>query len=868
MVCRSWFKKRANKLYRWLMSGISSKHDGFKADFDDLNKNIKELNNLRPRSVLGKFFLLFKSSQNTQIAITTTINKITELTTKIITNFKKQNSECHLNNRVITEVDRKNTTNTINKLIQIGVNLNKHGIDTSQLENDLFVLTVKNKPRDALPLIQKDNQNKASITPLKKAYDPIQCPNALLPEDYKAEVSANPLEKIFKTFNKEQIETTLKVLSSLPPEESAEFIQITLSLMTESSPPKFCVDQLCLLRSIPTNQERKDFISAFKNSRYKASEEAINLIKQLIAPLTNEQKKDVMHVLIALFNERSYNNLLAIDENFMTSLNELVLTPNEPNIQNWIEALKNKISEAQEQYKGLALEELNNTEKDFEKNENISDDEKIAAIKSAHENLKNWETLSPEVKKLIPNFDLRQRKIQEKFSSYEKDLELMHAIGIACIERDSFQDAREYLKKAADGGHVEAALMLAKEYTEGRGGPIDLEQASSYFELGKSAGGPLRGEIAYQLGRMYESSKEMSPNPIQAEKYLLLAANDGLLSAKQQLMNFYLTSGNKTQANFWKQKWRDQSEQELKNRFHFVDTKILSLAVNSPDQEKRFKETDANIAKVLQAQVEEAAPVLGLDKSISGQIMDAEFPKGGVCFGMTLEFIYRFQALKEGSYEERVTDVAKKYETRSGITATALQALYESLMRKENKVLLSAGGKALPNAFEIKNPSNRQVTVIGPGEKSELVLEISDIGQENMKKLVPGHYKLVEEKPFALLDKDIEKKMFGLLGKKISPMPELVDQKEASNKSRLEKWMRAPDGEFQVSAKTKSGSHSFVLLKNKGKVYLWDPSSGGFGFPKAISVEMIDKYLVNAYGIENNFLQISRIESIHASEAG
>src|SRR5690606_29410658 len=80
------------------------------------------------------------------------------------------------------------------------------------------------------------------------------------------------------------------------------------------------------------------------------------------------------------------------------------------------------------------------------------------------------------------------------------------------------------LESAANAGNITALLSLAIAYYEGNGTAQDLERA---YSLGLQAAERGHGSAQYLVGRMYDFGEGVEKDPIEAYKWMSLAARMG-----------------------------------------------------------------------------------------------------------------------------------------------------------------------------------------------------------------------------------------------------------------------------------------------------------------------------------------------------
>ncbi|MCW8884525.1 MAG: sel1 repeat family protein [Motiliproteus sp.] len=82
------------------------------------------------------------------------------------------------------------------------------------------------------------------------------------------------------------------------------------------------------------------------------------------------------------------------------------------------------------------------------------------------------------------------------------------------------------------GAQAEALFNLAILYDQGLGAEEDIQQALDYYQQAARLGSR---SAAYQLGIIYLNDKRIEPDPVQAQRWLTVAAHDGDEEAAQLL---------------------------------------------------------------------------------------------------------------------------------------------------------------------------------------------------------------------------------------------------------------------------------------------------------------------------------------------
>ncbi len=140
--------------------------------------------------------------------------------------------------------------------------------------------------------------------------------------------------------------------------------------------------------------------------------------------------------------------------------------------------------------------------------------------------------------KLFQNFKGEQKTLENEMY-YKLALayaEVAEAEGVEKDHKKVLEYALEYLKKAAEGGHVEACLSLGVLYFEGDGVKQDYQKAAKYLQKAADEGS---AEAYGALGGMYYEGKGVEQDYQKALEYYKKAADMGDADACHNLGLMY-----------------------------------------------------------------------------------------------------------------------------------------------------------------------------------------------------------------------------------------------------------------------------------------------------------------------------------------
>lgn len=141
------------------------------------------------------------------------------------------------------------------------------------------------------------------------------------------------------------------------------------------------------------------------------------------------------------------------------------------------------------------------------------------------------------------------------------DKNSLFQLGQLYFEQEQYEEAAEYLEQAAEHGDFQAMFQLAVMFFDGLAGPADHQKGFEYMMViattsSKKAQHLLRA-AQYNIGRAYFQGYGVKQSDELAEKYWLLAADDGnpkaCIKAQNVLGLFYSRpdSTNTKKAFFW-----------------------------------------------------------------------------------------------------------------------------------------------------------------------------------------------------------------------------------------------------------------------------------------------------------------------------
>lgn len=215
--------------------------------------------------------------------------------------------------------------------------------------------------------------------------------------------------------------------------------------------------------------------------------------------------------------------------------------------------------------------------------------------------------------------------------------------------------------------------------------------------------------------------------------------------------------------------------------------------------------------------------------------VETEIPNGGICKGMVMDFFSQVNAIPmDENFESSLIKIAKKYEYHSKTKAIALQSVYEQAL------------DIMPEVEEDLSYKNKKWN----------------------KKKRQGLSKT----------KKISEILYQSLKQKVVFLPHMGIVGSHKDKDYLKKWLKEPDGNYDMGIETSEGRHALALVKRGGVIYLWDPNFGlikCLGNPKYpwtnkfhkligfSPIHKISKFLYSNYGkTSNHCIEINRIEPV------
>ena len=151
-------------------------------------------------------------------------------------------------------------------------------------------------------------------------------------------------------------------------------------------------------------------------------------------------------------------------------------------------------------------------------------------------NKKSPETMSVKTEKQKVVKKTEPDKIDELGADELNELGITYYTGRNGVTKDMTK-AFEYLKKAADMGHVEAIANTGVMYCHGFGVKKDIKKAIRYFEEAADKGNTI---AMNNLGRLYITGEEVPKNETEAFKWTGMAAIQGHPEAEYNVGVMYL----------------------------------------------------------------------------------------------------------------------------------------------------------------------------------------------------------------------------------------------------------------------------------------------------------------------------------------
>ncbi len=395
--------------------------------------------------------------------------------------------------------------------------------------------------------------------------------------------------------------------------------------------------------------------------------------------------------------------------------------------------------------------------------------------------------------------------------------------------------ARGLFEKAASLGHADATNKVGQFYKEGLGGtPKDLVKAREFFEKAAKECTIYGGYAAHQLGIIHSQGLGTTRDYVKAAHFLEKAVSWGRKLAAKDLMLLYQIEGNISQFRAWANIYKEEVFKIKKPQIALLGGTLLAIATNIPQDEQNL--INANISAAL-AYREESMRLTNLLKT-EGTLDSAESvaficPRGA-CAGMSSEFLASFFKSKAHlpDLKSRLIATAMPYETGAGITALTRHVFYVHQADKVAKTNLR-NYIFTKNIFEPSIPVERISRIMRSARDQAAIRPI-----------------------------------YKIHGQKLVSLPELGAPGDYSDKDCLDLWLHPAisDGCYEMSIKDKDGYHVMVLIKEAGKVYIWDPAYGLIECPTTEPAAMMTKYLAANYlDVSNHHLDIRRVESLVGS---
>ena len=119
----------------------------------------------------------------------------------------------------------------------------------------------------------------------------------------------------------------------------------------------------------------------------------------------------------------------------------------------------------------------------------------------------------------------------------EGDTESQFLLGVMYLKSKEIEKGLEWLKKAADGNHLEAQLKLGEMYSNGQIVEKNISSAAKWIRLAAEQGHP---ESQFRLGEFYSEGKGVEKSTALALKWYRYAARQGYKPAEGKVSNFRL----------------------------------------------------------------------------------------------------------------------------------------------------------------------------------------------------------------------------------------------------------------------------------------------------------------------------------------
>lgn len=409
---------------------------------------------------------------------------------------------------------------------------------------------------------------------------------------------------------------------------------------------------------------------------------------------------------------------------------------------------------------------------------------------------------------------------------------------LQCQYRDERLIALKYLELTAQHGCLDAATIVGNIYLNGIVTAKDLNKARFFFELAIKepvAFKDLAAFAAHQLGLIYQKGLGVTVDHATAFKYLEMAANFDYTEVMLDLVVYHRVQGNISEAQKWEGRYKAKQLSIGASRLAHSDGTLLTLASNLSSLEEAYQILDPMASEILAKERANAIALLQADHVLPlSENFPFTLPEGGICQGMTMDFISRFFASPPNDLKSKLLSIAQTFECRSGITALALHSIYIELSDRVKAKTLTMHKITYP----IKTSSLSNVDSI-------------------------------LEKAIMLSEKEYSATMpiYKIRGQQIIPLPALGTPGELSERECLSLWLKEPDGIYTVGiiSPIAGGSHVIVLVKDSkaNEVYIWDPSIGLAQCSSIDPIRTITGFLSTFHpGCANHYLDISRVLSV------
>ncbi len=150
------------------------------------------------------------------------------------------------------------------------------------------------------------------------------------------------------------------------------------------------------------------------------------------------------------------------------------------------------------------------------------------------------------------------------------------------VEKD-VEEATRWFTRAADNYDTEGIFYLGMQYNLGRGAPQDYEQAAHYLGLAASLN---HGPAQYFFGNMHMFGQGVPKDLREGEKWLIKAVATGDYQVRYGLRGFYLLG-----------LWKSDAESELHDPMEAYKWLLLAAADGDKEADDRLTELDKVLTK-------------------------------------------------------------------------------------------------------------------------------------------------------------------------------------------------------------------------------------------------------------------------------